>query len=324
MNKSTSKLSIVVPIYNEAANLIEFNKDLLNEMKQLASLGINDYEIIYVDDGSSDASATIIKDLQKTNSTIKLICLSRNFGKESALAAGIAEACNDAVITIDGDGQHPVDVMPELVAKWQAGSKVVIGVRRNSGAESWVKRQNSRLFYSIFNKLASQKLTPNSTDYRLIDKQVQQEFLKLHESDRLTRGLIDWLGFSPSYVKFDVRMRSHGKATYSQTKLIGLATNSFVSLTTKPLYLFGYLGVAITSSSLILGLSIMVEQLIMGDPLNWNFTGTAMLSILILFLIGLVLISQGIMSLYISTINNQSKNRPLYIIDHQKSSGIKD
>ncbi len=320
MNKTTAKLSIVVPIYNEAVNLIEFNKSLVDELKQLAALGINDYEIIYVDDGSSDQSATIIKDLQKSHSPIKLICLSRNFGKESALAAGIAKASNDAVITIDGDGQHPVDVLPEFVAKWQAGSKIVVGVRKNSGAENWLKKQNSKLFYSVFNKLASQKLTPNSTDYRLIDRQVQQEFLKLHESDRLTRGLIDWLGFSPSYVKFDVRLRAHGKAAYSQTKLIGLATNSFVSLTTKPLYLFGYLGLIITSLSLVVGVGILIEQLMLGDPLNWNFTGTAMLSILILFLIGLVLVSQGIMSLYISSINNQSKNRPLYVIDHQKSS----
>lgn len=319
MQKLTFKLSIVVPIYNEAASLIEFNQELTDELTKLGTIGLKDYEIIYVDDGSSDNSVTIIKDLKKQFATIKLIVLSRNFGKESALAAGIAAASNEAVITMDGDGQHPVDVLPEIIAKWQDGARVVIGVRRKSKSDGIIKKLNSRMFYATFNKLTRQKLTPNATDFRLIDRQVQQEFIKLHESDRITRGLIDWLGFNPSYVKFDARVRKNGQASYSQSKLLGLAANTFVSLSSVPLHLVGYLGLFITGFSLLLGLSVLIEQLFLGDPFNWNFTGTAMLSILILFLMGLVLIAQGIMSLYISSINNQSKNRPLYIIDHERS-----
>jgi len=322
MQRNTFKLSIVVPIYNEALGLVDFNKDLTDELTKLGTIGLKDYEIIYVDDGSSDNSATIIKDLQKQFPTIKLVVLSRNFGKESALASGIAIASNEAVITMDGDSQHPVDVLPELIAKWQDGARVVIGVRRKSKSDGIIKKLNSRLFYATFNKLTHQKLTPNATDFRLIDRQVQKEFLKLNESDRITRGLIDWLGFDPAHVMFDARIRKTGKAGYSNSKLLGLATNTFVSLTSVPLYLVGYLGLIITSLSLILGVAVFFEQLLLGDPLSWNFTGTAMLSILILFLMGLVLIAQGIMSLYISTINNQSKNRPLYIIDYEKSSGI--
>ncbi|NDC21919.1 glycosyltransferase [bacterium] len=130
MQRKTFKLSIVVPVYNEASGLIDFNKELSDEITKLGTIGLKDYEIIYVDDGSSDNSVTIIKDLKKLYAPIKLISLSRNFGKESALAAGIAMACNEAVITMDGDGQHPVDVLPEIIAKWQDGARVVIGVRR--------------------------------------------------------------------------------------------------------------------------------------------------------------------------------------------------
>ena len=322
MQRKTFKLSIVVPVYNEASGLIDFNKELSDELTKLGTIGLKDYEIIYVDDGSSDNSVTIIEDLKKQYTTIKLVVLSRNFGKESALAAGIAVASKDAVITMDGDGQHPTDVLPELVAKWQDGARVVIGVRRKSKSDGIVKKINSKMFYATFNKLTRQKLTPNATDFRLIDRQVQQEFLKLQESDRITRGLIDWLGFNPSFVKFDARIRKHGQASYSQSKLLGLATNTFVSLSSVPLHLVGYLGVIITSLSLLLGLVVLIEQVLLSDPLHWNFTGTAMLSILILFLMGLVLIAQGIMSLYISSINNQSKNRPLYIIDYERSDGI--
>jgi dolichol-phosphate mannosyltransferase len=172
--------------------------------------------------------------------------------------------------------------------------------------------------------LAGQELVPGSTDFCLIDQAVQQAFLNFKEDGRITRGLIDWLGFRREFIYFEARARADGSSSYSRQQLMGLAANSFVSLSPKPLYLFGYLGVLITVAALLLGTSVLIEQVILGDPWHWKFTGTAMLGILTLFLVGIILLSQGILSLYISHIHSQSKGRPLYVIDYSGSSGIAD
>lgn len=312
-------LSVVVPVHNEGPSLRSFQKSLVAACKK--SVG-NSYEIIYVDDGSSDSSFKALAEICRKDSRTKLISLSRNFGKENAMAAGIAYAQGQAVMTVDGDGQHPVSLLPDFVEAWKSGAQVVVGVRDKHASDSMVKRAGSRAFYSVFNKLAGRKMIPGSTDYRLIDRSVQKAFLELKENGRITRGLIDWLGFKRQLIYFEAEPRSEGEASYSLHKLVVLATDSFVSLTPRPLYLFGILGVFITMSAFILGLAVIIEQLILKDPLQWDFTGTAMLGILILFLVGIVLMSQGILSLYISRINEQSKQRPLYIINHKNSSGI--
>jgi hypothetical protein len=167
-------------------------------------------------------------------------------------------------------------------------------------------------------------MVPRSSDYRLIDRSVQQEFIRLQEPDRMTRGLIDWLGFERAYIEYPASARVNGSGTagYSIAALTKLAANSFVSLSPTPLYLSGYIGILITVGSLLLGAFIIIEQLILGDPWQLKFTGTAMLSTLVLFLVGILLISQGIMALYISHIHSQSKNRPLYIIDQAGSRGL--
>ena len=138
----------------------------------------------------------------------------------------------------------------------------------------------------------------------------------------MTRALIDWLGFKRHYIDFTANARAEGSAGYSHRKLIVLATNSFVSLTTMPLYICGYLGIFITSTAFVLGATVIIEQLLLGDPFNWNFTGTAMLSVMLVFLVGIVLLSQGVLALYISHIHRQSKQRPLYVIDYADSVGI--
>ena len=318
-NNAKSLLSIVVPVYNEATGIQAFHANLSEVMAAIVNAT---YEIIYVNDGSTDATVQAVEELCTGDNQVKLISLSRNFGKENALSAGIAQAKGEAVITLDGDGQHPPKIIPDFVAAWRDGAQVVIGVRDNTAAESGWKNFQSKLFYKVFNRLSEQKLIPGSTDFRLIDRSVQTAFLQLSESDRVTRGLIDWLGFKRQLIAFTPEQRQHGHATYSQRKLMILAVNSFVSLTRTPLYLFGYLGLAITSMSLVLGVSVFFEQLVLNDPLNWNFTGTAMLGILILFLVGIILLSQGILSLYISLLHNQSKQRPLYIVDYKASIGI--
>ncbi|HEY5153038.1 MAG TPA: glycosyltransferase family 2 protein [Candidatus Saccharimonadales bacterium] len=312
-------LSVVVPLLNEGAGLPAFHKALLDSVISIAP---HAYEIIYCDDGSTDGTDKLVKQWHGHNPRIKLIKLSRNFGKENALSAGIGAARGQAVMMVDGDGQHPVELIAEFVSAWRDGAQVVVGVRTGKNKGSQLKRSTSMAFYKVFNKLTGQKLLPGSTDFRLIDRAVQQAFLTLQESDRITRGLIDWLGFRRQLIYFEANARRDGAPGYSQAQLMRLAANSFVSLTPKPLYLFGYLGVFITMGALLLGLSVLVEQLILGDPWHWKFTGTAMLGILTLFLVGIILLSQGILSLYISHIHSQSKGRPLYVIDYSGSAGI--
>jgi glycosyltransferase involved in cell wall biosynthesis len=319
MTINTPVLSLVIPVYNEADGLIEFHASLLRVLGLLKPQ--LSYEIIYCDDGSSDHTADIINEIADKDTAVKTILFSRNFGKESALSAGITYATGEAIITLDGDGQHPVELIPDFIAAWKNGAQVVIGIRKGSSG-TVLKKLESKLFYSFFNSLSTQKLVPQSTDFRLIDKQVQAEFLKLHESNRITRGLIDWIGFKRVYIDFIPKERVGGQPSYSQRKLIQLAMNSVVSLSPRPLYLLGYLGVVLTILALIVGATVFIEQLLLGDPFMWKFTGTAMLGILLLFFVGIILIAQGILAIYISHIHTESKQRPLFIIDRSRSKRI--
>lgn len=313
-------ISFVIPVYNEAAGLKAFHESLVKVVQRTCG---DSFEIIYCDDGSTDTTPEIVRSLCARNKRVKLIKLTRNFNKENALSAGIAEASGNAIITLDGDGQHPVELIPKFLDYWRGGAQIVVGVRTSNTKEGFIKRFGSLFFYKVFNALTGQKLIAGSSDFRLIDRSVQQAFLRLRESERLTRSLIDWLGFKRETILFKARPRQTDKPGYSFSKLFALAANSFVSMTPTPLYIFGCLGVFITCGSFMLGGAVLIEQLLLGDPWQWRFTGTAMLGILILFLVGVVLTSQGILALYIAHIHSQTKRRPLFIIDYEGSAGIK-
>jgi polyisoprenyl-phosphate glycosyltransferase len=313
------RLSVVVPVRNESSGLQQFHEQLIDIVEQSAK---DSYEVLYCDDGSTDGTSELIRKFHASNPRVKLIKLSRNFGKENALSAGIETAGGQAILMLDGDGQHPVELIPRFIDAWKSGAQVVVGVRISNADEGWFKRLGSRLFYKVFNRFATQKLLPGSTDFSLIDASVQQAFLTLRETNRMTRGLIDWLGFQRELIYFKANARQRGASSYNRRNLMRLAANGFTSLTPTPLYLFGFLGVFITFVALCLGASVFFEQILIGDPWHWKFTGTAMLSILLLFLIGIVLMSQGILSLYISHLHSESKQRPLYIIDYERSAGI--
>ncbi len=312
-------ISFVVPMFNEANGVQQFHAQL---KAAITGCWQHKFEIIYINDGSTDTTGEEVRALAANDGCIKLIQLSRNFGKENALTAGIAAAKGDAIITLDGDGQHPVDEIGTFIKAWQDGAQVVVGVR-STAVTKFGKELGSKSFYSLINFFNDQAVQQGTTDFRLIDRQVQQAFLQLTETSRMTRSLIDWLGFKRTYVPITLLARSTGVPGYSYKKLFKLATDSIVSQTVKPMYVFAYVGIAISALSLLTGISIIIEQLILEDPLHWNFTGTAMLSILLLFLVGVVLMSQGIISLYVANIHNQSKNRPLYVTDYDNSIGIK-
>jgi len=315
-------ISVVVPLYNESEGIETFHsKHLAPALKKQTGLS---FEVIYVNDGSSDDTLSKVHKIAKEDLSVRVINLSRNFGKEIATTAGIFHANGDALVIMDGDGQHPPEKIGEFIAHWQKGAQVVVGIRSSNEKEGVVKKYGSKLFYKLFNATAGHEIIPRSTDYRLIDKVVQQEFISFDERNRITRGLIDWLGFDKEYVVFQSPERIAGSASYSINQLFKLAFNSFVSLSLRPLFLVGWAGAFITLASLILGISVFIEQFILGDPLKLNITGSALLWIFISFLVGIVLVSQGIIAVYLSHVHGQTQARPLFVINPKGSIKVNE
>lgn len=312
-----SLVSIVIPAYNEGENVKAFYSQLTDVLRGIRG---HTFEVIYVNDGSHDDTADQVLAVAAKDERVRLIDLSRNFGKEIATTAGIHYAKGDAILTIDADGQHPTELIPKFISKWHEGAQVVVGVRTSNQKEGLIKRYGSRLFYRAFNSTTGIRLIPGSTDFRLIDKSVQEDFTKMTERNRITRGLIDWLGYTREFIEFSAKERMGGEASYKVSKLIKLALDSFVSLSLAPLYFAIYAGIIIMPLSFLIATFVVIDHLLLGDPLSIRPTGTAYVALLILFLVGLVLFSQGIISLYLSHIHTETKNRPLFIVNKRRST----
>jgi dolichol-phosphate mannosyltransferase len=304
-------ISIIVPVYNEEKNI----SDLYADLKELFVKLSYDFEVIFINDGSTDKSYGILEVIAKKDQRVSIIDFSRNFGKEIATTAGVHSCQGDACIMIDADLQHPVEKIPEFIEKWEKGAEVVIGVREKNRGEGLIKKFGSYLFYKIINRISDTKIVSRATDYRLLDRVVIDEFNKLTEKNRMTRALIDWLGFRRAYVHFNANARKHGQPSYSFWKLMRLAFNSIISFSLFPLRLAGYLGIIITFLSGILGIFIFITRYITS---GYYFSGPAILAVIILFLIGIVLICLGLIALYIANIHSEVNNRPLYVIRKHK------
>jgi dolichol-phosphate mannosyltransferase len=309
MDESKKCISIITPVYNEEKNVLPFFEEL---QKVLDSLPYQyHFEIIFVDDGSTDRSLANIRELETRQKNVRHIELSRNFGKEAATTAGIHASVGDAVICIDADLQHPPEIIPSFIDEWERGAEIVIGIRRESKSDMWFRRIGSAVFYRIMNMISETTIVPHETDFRLIDRIVVKEFNRLTEHNRMTRGLIDWLGFKRQYVHFDARARKRGTPSYSTFKLIELAFASFISHSLLPLRLAGYLGVVITVLAGVLGVVMFTDRYVVSWGLN--FSGPAILAGIILFLVGITLTCIGLLAFYIGNIHTETQNRPLYI-----------
>lgn len=303
-------ISIVVPVYNEAKNLPRLYEELKKHTQDLPYK----FEYIFVDDGSEDDSAMVVRGFLKDDKRIRFVELSRNFGKEIATSAGLHRATGHAAMMIDADMQMPPSLIGEFIAKWEEGSEIVVGVF-SGRSMSWLRRTGARFYYSIMGQISQTTIKPNATDFRLIDRKVVRVFRQLSERDRMTRGLIDWLGFRRSYIYFEQAPRENGAPTYSFNKLVSLALNSFTSYSMLPLKLAGILGIFLLVVSVPMGI-FLFAQYVMNDPMHWGIDGTTMLAMLTLFLIGVVLSCLGLISLYIAHIHAEVKNRPLYVVRH--------
>lgn len=299
-------ISIVIPSYNEGKNIPMIAGEIGKVFQSLAY----DYEIIFVNDGSRDDSIVELKNLAETNKKVKVLDFSRNFGKEVATSAGCQFATGDAVITMDGDLQHPPVLIPELLKKWEAGAEVVYTVRNENEGASFVKKLTSKIYWWIFGKIASVDMEPHSTDFRLMDKKVIDTFKQFPERGRIFRGIIDWMGYRRERLEFTAPKRSIGTPTYSYRKLFGLAINSLTAFSLLPLKMAGYFGIIITGLSSIM-LLVMLLSKIFGFLV---FTPIAIIVVANTLLIGIVLICLGFIALYIARIHDEVGGRPLYII----------
>jgi len=305
----TPLISIIVPVYNEADNLPLLYKEIAENSDRLPY----QFEMLFVDDGSQDDSAKVLHKFARKDRRIRLIRFSRNFGKEAAVTAGLHAARGNAALIMDADMQMPPSLMTQFIRKWETGSEVVVGVFKSRNL-SFVKRMGAKVFYKIMRRISHTKITPNATDYRLLDRKVINVFNQFTERNRITRGLIDWLGFERDYIYFEQQPRQFGTPGYTFRKLVNLAMNSFTAYSLLPLRLAGYIGAAILAVSVPAGVFLYVERYILGDYLHLGINGTTMLAVLTVFMVGLVLTCLGMMSMYIAHIHAEVANRPLYVV----------
>ena len=314
-------ISVVVPICNEEEGIEKFLNERL--FKVLQKIEKYKFEIILVDDGSKDKTLDILQTYAEENKNVKVVSFVRNFGKEMALSAGLRYADGDAVLTIDADGQQPPEKIEEFIKAWEDGAEIVVGVRDHYTKHGLIPKIGSKLFYWLLKLMGNKTTVPGSTDFRLMDRVVVDEFNELTEHNRITRGLIDWMGYKKVDILYTYGERINGRPSYNLKKLWNLAIDSFVSMSTTPLVIFGYIGIIIAISSFLLGAFCIINQYILGDPLGLYWNGAVQMAIFVTFLVGLVLISQAITALYISHIHAETQNRPLFIVSKKASRNIK-
>lgn len=304
------KISVVIPIHNEEENL-----KLLHEKldKTLSSLEEYVSEFIMVDDGSTDSSLSVIREIAQKDSRVKYISFSRNFGHESATSAGLDRAEGDCVVIIDADLQDPPELIPKLVEKWEEGYEVVYAQRRRRPGESWVKRFTSYLFYRFFNLISERKLPLDVGDFRLIDREVVLAFRRMGDYNRMVRGMITWLGFRQTGIEYDRKQRHSGKTNYNLLKLIWLSLDAITSFSIVPLRFSIAMGFIITLLSIIAGTAVLIHKLFFG----LEIPGYALLTVGMFFLGGVQLSILGLIGEYIGKIYRQTLNRPLYIISEE-------
>lgn len=299
-------LSVIVPMYNEAEALDAFFSRLVPVLEQAAPR----FEIVCVNDGSSDETLAALEIAQATWSSIKIINLSRNFGKEAALTAGLDFCSGDAVVPIDADLQDPPEVITEFVMRWREGADVVVGVRGDRSADTFVKRVTARWFYALFNRFSDTPIPSDAGDFRLMDRQVVEIIRQLPERTRFMKGLFAWVGFRTEEVKYVREARSAGQGKWKAWALWNFALEGIFSFSTTPLKIWMYFGALVASLSIGYMLFLILRTLIIGI----DVPGYTSLAVLILFSLGLNLVNMGIIGEYIGRIYTEVKGRPIYVI----------
>lgn len=303
---STGLISIVVPVHDEQAVLPEFHRRLSDALGCLGSA----VEIIYVDDGSRDASGQILRRIRQGDTRVAVLELSRNFGKEAAMSAGLDYAAGDAVVIIDADLQDPPELIPRAVAAWRDGEDVVTFRRLLRGGEPALRRFCAHNFYRLLNRLSRMPIPVDVGDFRLLSRRAVDALKQLPERSRYMKGLFAWVGFSPLELTYERAPRAAGYSHWSFLKLLGLALDGITSFTWAPLRMATVTGAITAVGALGSGIWIVLKTLLLGDPVP----GYPSLMCVILFLGGVQLLAIGIQGEYLGRLFEESKQRPLYLL----------
>lgn len=299
-------ISCIVPVYNEAENIDLFFKQLHACLQKLT----NQYEIIVVDDGSHDKTVEKVLSLPKEHS-VKLLGLSRNFGKETALTAGLEHCSGDVAIIMDADFQHPFETLPQFLQHWSEGYDMVYGVREHRRNESAIKRNFAHLFYWLMTRITHIDIPNNAGDFRLMDRKVIDAMNRFQERTRFMKGLYAWVGFKNIAVPFEVQERAAGNSSWRFSRLTELAITGITSFSDIPLRVWGFIGFIVSLISLIYAIYFLTITLIYGADLP----GFPSIIVAVMFLGGVQLLSIGILGEYIARIFTEVKQRPKYILD---------
>lgn len=306
----TKFISCIVPVYNEEGLIAEFITALDKTLKDLTY----PHEIVLVDDGSRDNTPLIIHQL-RTQVPLRYIRFSRNFGKENALSAGLDHALGDAVIMLDSDFQHPLELLSEFIAKWEEGYDMVYAVRNNRADESWLKRTCAKAFYHLTSKINRINIPANAGDFRLLDRKIVNALQKLPERNRFMKGLYSWVGFKQIAVPFEVQPRKSGTSQWSFYSLLDLAITGITSFSAFPLRMIALGGMVVATLAILYGIWIILSTFIFGiQTPGWATIVTALT-----FFGGLQLFALGVVGEYIGRVFDEVKHRPLYIIDEESS-----
>ena len=300
------ELSIVVPIHNEGPGLEGFFARLL---PALAETGGN-FEIICVDDGSSDDTVARLLNIRERVANLKVLTLSRNFGKDIALSAGLDHACGGAVIPIDADLQDPPELIPKMVAKWREGFDVIYATRERRKSESLIRRTTARYFYRIFDLITDVPIPADTGDFRLLDRRVVDVLVRLPERTRFMKGLFAWVGFRQTAIKFDRPGRNAGGSRWTYWRLWNFALDAITSFSSLPLKIWSYLGVVVSIFAFGYALFLAGLKLVRGI----DVPGYASIMVAVLFFGGVQLITLGIIGEYLARMYNEVKGRPLYLV----------
>ena len=306
-------LSIAIPVLNEERGLTRLLDRLVAVLERLG----RPWEVIFIDDGSRDGTAAMLTALNARDPRFKAIVLSRNFGKEIAVAAGLRYAVGAAAVVMDGDLQHPPETIPALVRQWEQGYDVVYGERSNRATDTTLHRLMAQVFYGIFKTMSRTELPEGAGDFRLVDRKVIDVLNRMDERARFNKGLFAWVGFRSIGIPYDVEARGEGRSRWRWRQLMRFALDGLVSFTTIPLRVWSYLGLFVSACAFLFALYILIEALVFGI----NAPGFPTLIISVMFFAGVQLISLGVIGEYLGRVYEEVKGRPLFVVAQEIGLG---
>lgn len=306
--ESNPAISVVIPVFEEEGNIRPLVDQLVPVLEELNL----PFEILFVDDGSKDSTYAAIATCHKHDPRIGYLALSRNFGHQTALLAGLQQSRGDLVVTMDGDLQHPPEVIPELIQKYREGFDIVNTKRIDPPGISWNKKTSSRLYYRLLKNLSEVPIQPAAADFRLMTRRTVDAFLTIEERDRFTRGLVSWMGFRQAIVPYQAAPRHAGRSKYTLKKMVGFGLKGITSFSARPLSIAFYSGVVISLLGFVYGLYAVVQYFRGATIPGWTST-----QLTLLIIGGVILINLGILGEYLARVFLEVKRRPFYFIREQ-------